>query len=160
MDRPVSGPVTTEFGAVDLLTYTDGFHTGIDLAGEVGTPIIQPVDGEVVVVQHVGGRGLTVSVQSGGVIRRYAHLSGDHLHASARVALSAGDVAGYVGMTGFTTGPHLHYEAFIDPLALEEALGHLDVLWGTAVLASNLGHFALAATISARIIAIKGLLGL
>jgi murein DD-endopeptidase MepM/ murein hydrolase activator NlpD len=86
-------------------------HKGIDYAAPVGTPIRAAGDGTVQFVGAKGGYGKTVVLQHNkGVTTLYGHMSrfGAGLRSGRQV--KQGDVIGYVGMTGVTTGPHLHYE--------------------------------------------------
>lgn len=84
-------------------------HTGIDLACPAGTPIHTVSDGIVhVTAAPGGGFGNNVVVQSGSYFTRYAHLASVAVPNGANV--HAGDVIGREGSTGFSTGPHLHFE--------------------------------------------------
>ena len=86
-------------------------HTGVDFAAPAGTRVIAAADGAIVAAGGRGGYGNAVEVRHGGSITTlYAHLSGfaKGMHAGARVR--QGDPIGYVGATGYATGPHLHYE--------------------------------------------------
>lgn len=97
-------------------------HAGIDLAAQAGLPIFATSDGVVSQAQWAGGYGLLVTIEHGdGMQTRYGHMS--------RIAVAAGqtvrkrDIIGYVGSTGLSTGPHLHYEvriggAAVDPFPL------------------------------------------
>jgi murein DD-endopeptidase MepM/ murein hydrolase activator NlpD len=97
-------------------------HTGVDFAAPVGTKIRSVADGVVDFAGYNGGYGRTVIVSHPGKITTlYAHLNtfGDGVTKGARV--TQGQVIGTVGMTGWTTGPHLHYEfrvggRHVDPL--------------------------------------------
>lgn len=88
-------------------------HKGVDLAAPVGTPIYATADGIVSRASWFSGYGLFVSLEHGGEMQtRYGHMSrlnvaeGQHVH--------KGDVIGFVGSTGNSTGPHLHYEVRVD----------------------------------------------
>lgn len=84
-------------------------HSGVDLAAATGTPVTAPSPGVVVAAQWWGGYGLFVAVDHGkGVQTRYGHLS--QLAVAPGQQVSMGQVLGYVGSTGNSTGPHLHYE--------------------------------------------------
>ena len=84
-------------------------HSGIDLAAPAGTPVVATADGIVGEAAWNGGYGLYVAIaHAGGMQTRYGHLS--QLAVSAGQAVTAGQLIGYVGSTGRSTGPHLHYE--------------------------------------------------
>ncbi|WP_263971743.1 peptidoglycan DD-metalloendopeptidase family protein [Leptolyngbya ohadii] len=101
-------------------------HTGIDLGAPMGTPVVAAAAGRVIAADDMGGYGLTVIVETAGGNYRnlYAHLSG--IAVRPGVAVQQGTVLGWVGSTGYSTGPHLHFEVkvptsegwmAIDPLA-------------------------------------------
>ena len=84
-------------------------HKGVDLAGPVGTPILATADGEVSKAEWFSSYGLYVSIEHGGAIQtRYGHMS--RLAVAAGQQVRKGQVIGYIGSTGRSTGPHLHYE--------------------------------------------------
>lgn len=84
-------------------------HKGIDLASPVGTPVYAPADGMVGKAEWFGSYGLYIQVEHGGDLQtRYGHLS--RLNVAAGQFVHKGDLIGYVGTTGRSTGPHLHYE--------------------------------------------------
>ena len=88
-------------------------HKGIDLATAVGTPIHAAADGVVARADWFGGYGLYVQLEHGGAMEtRYGHMS--HLNVAAGQRVHKGDVIGYVGTTGHSTGPHLHYEVRVN----------------------------------------------
>lgn len=89
------------------------FHTGIDLAGPNHSEIRAADSGNVLYSGWYGGYGKVVIVSHGkGMATLYAHLS--KINASAGQNISKGDVIGYEGTTGFSTGPHLHFEVRVD----------------------------------------------
>lgn len=93
-------------------------HSGVDLAAPAGTPVAAPSPGVVVAAQWWGGYGLFVAVDHGqGMQTRYAHLS--QLAVSVGQQIGAGQTIGYVGSTGLSTGPHLHYEMRLNGQALD-----------------------------------------
>jgi murein DD-endopeptidase MepM/ murein hydrolase activator NlpD len=95
-------------------------HAGVDLAAPTGTPVLATADGVVDVAGWNGGYGLLVALNHGGEVEtRYGHLSGVAVAPGENV--KKGQVIGYVGSTGRSTGPHLHYEVregqvAVDPL--------------------------------------------
>jgi murein DD-endopeptidase MepM/ murein hydrolase activator NlpD len=105
---PVHGPVTSGYGP-----RWGRMHTGIDVAARGGTPIVSAKAGEVIYVGWLGGYGNTVLVDHGdGVATLYAHQS--RLAATEGQAVEQGQVVGYVGTTGHSTGNHLHFEVRVD----------------------------------------------
>ncbi len=87
-------------------------HKGIDLAGPTGTPIHATADGMVGKAEWFGGYGLYVQLEHGGDIQtRYGHMS--RLNVAPGQQVRKGDVIGFIGSTGRSTGPHLHYEVRI-----------------------------------------------
>ncbi len=84
-------------------------HNGVDLAGASGTPVYATADGLVSRADRFGSYGNYIAIEHGGELQtRYAHLSGFEVSAGQRVV--KGQLIGYVGSTGRSTGPHLHYE--------------------------------------------------
>lgn len=84
-------------------------HQGVDLAAPTGTPIFATSDGTVNRAQWQGGYGLFLELEHGnGVETRYGHLS--RLNVASGQSVRKGDLIGFVGSTGRSTGPHLHYE--------------------------------------------------
>jgi murein DD-endopeptidase MepM/ murein hydrolase activator NlpD len=84
-------------------------HKGIDLAAPTGTPVYAPADGLVARADWFSSYGNYIQLEHGGELQtRYGHLSGFAVQAGDRV--KKGDLIGYVGSTGRSTGPHLHYE--------------------------------------------------
>src|SRR5438477_11254623 len=107
---PVRGILTDGFGGrSDPFTGEQGTHNAIDISSAVGQPVRAPADGVVVKAEWANGYGNVVYLSHGfGFSTRYAHLSGYAIRPGQRV--QRGDVIGYVGTTGRSTGPHLHYE--------------------------------------------------
>jgi murein DD-endopeptidase MepM/ murein hydrolase activator NlpD len=93
-------------------------HSGVDLAAPIATPIRATADGVVTRASWAGGYGLLVSIQhKDGVVTRYGHMSRLAVEPGQRVAQNA--VIGYVGSTGRSTGPHLHYEVLVKGRAVD-----------------------------------------
>ena len=92
-------------------------HTGIDLAAPTGTPVYATADGLISRADRFSSYGLFVSIEHGAQLQtRFAHLSKIAVADGQRV--KKGDVIGYVGSTGRSTGPHLHYEVRVDGQAV------------------------------------------
>lgn len=88
-------------------------HNGIDLAAPTGTPIHATADGMVSRADRYSSYGLYVQIEHGAALEtRYAHMSRIAVAAGERVR--KGDIIGYVGSTGRSTGPHLHYEVRVE----------------------------------------------
>ena len=93
-------------------------HLGIDLAARAGTPVYATADGVVSTAGLRGGYGLSIALaHSGGMETRYGHLSRLAVWAGQRVR--KGEVIGFVGSTGVSTGPHLHYETRLNGQAVD-----------------------------------------
>lgn len=92
-------------------------HKGVDLAAPTGTPVYATADGIVGRANWFSSYGLYVRIDHGADLEtRYAHMSKLAVAAGERV--KKGDIIGYVGSTGRSTGPHLHYEVRIDGVAV------------------------------------------
>ena len=125
---------------VEIMKFSSGFgyrnaptrgasrnHKGIDIPGPVGTPIYATADGTIGRAQWVSGYGKFVEINHGNAVQtRYGHLSAMNVAPGQRIR--KGDVLGYMGSTGRSTGSHLHYEvriageainptAFLSPVA-------------------------------------------
>ncbi|MHB1253625.1 MAG: murein hydrolase activator EnvC family protein [Candidatus Humimicrobiaceae bacterium] len=98
-------------------------HTGVDLAAPSGTPIFAADGGEVLQASYSGGYGNSILIyHGGGFATFYAHMSGFAVGQGQMV--KRGQVIGYVGATGWATGPHLHFEVRINGVA-QNPLGYL-----------------------------------
>src|SRR4051794_34087410 len=107
---PVRGILTDGFGGrSDPFTGEPGAHNAIDISSSVGQPVRAPADGIVVKAEWANGYGNVVYLSHGyGFSTRYGHLSAYSAKPGQHV--KRGDIIGYVGSTGRSTGPHLHYE--------------------------------------------------
>lgn len=107
---PVEGPITSSFGErQDPFNGEGAFHKGIDISAELGQAVRAPADGTVLMAGPASGYGREVLIDHGrGVHTVYGHLSGFAITTGQDVR--RGDVIGYVGSEGRSTGPHLHYE--------------------------------------------------
>jgi len=118
---PVPGPVTSNFGMRrhPILGYTR-MHAGIDFKARYGTPIVAVSDGRVSAAGRAGGCGIAVRLEhGGGLSTRYCHMSQMAVRAGQQVR--RGQVIGYVGSTGLSTGAHLHYEMYRGGRAINPA---------------------------------------
>jgi murein DD-endopeptidase MepM/ murein hydrolase activator NlpD len=111
---PVVGRISGSFGErLDPFTGEGGFHRGVDISTEHGAPVRATADGIVIVAGRRSGYGRLVGVDHGfGLTTWYGHLSRFGTHEGARI--KRGDVIGYVGVSGRTTAPHVHYEVRIN----------------------------------------------
>jgi murein DD-endopeptidase MepM/ murein hydrolase activator NlpD len=109
---PVPGAVTSNFGMRrhPILGYTR-MHAGIDFKASYGTPIVAVSDGRVISAGRSGGCGIAVKLEhGGGLSTRYCHMS--RMAVAPGMNVRRGQVIGYVGSTGLSTGAHLHYEMY------------------------------------------------
>lgn len=120
---PLDAPISTPYGFIRYINDREvGRHAGVDLVAPAGTPVVATNAGRVVFADRLHAAGLTVIVDHGlSLFSSYCHLS--------RIAVGAGDtvrkgqVVGWVGNTGFSTGPHLHWSVTVglnsvDPASL------------------------------------------
>jgi len=109
---PVFGPLSSHFGyRRDPFTGRVEFHEGVDIRAPLGTPVRATADGKVIYVGKLEGYGKTVIVEHRyGFRTLYAHLSKATVQPGEPVR--SGQVIGYVGSTGRSMGPHLHYEVW------------------------------------------------
>lgn len=109
---PVPGPVTSNFGMRrhPILGYRR-MHAGMDFKARYGTPIVAVSDARVSSAGRAGGCGIAVRLEHGrGLSTRYCHMSQMAVRPGQQVR--RGQVIGYVGSSGLSTGPHLHYEMY------------------------------------------------
>ncbi|VVP28963.1 Murein DD-endopeptidase MepM [Pseudomonas fluorescens] len=103
-------------------------HKGVDYAAPRGTPIKAAGDGKVLLAGRRGGYGNTVIIQHGNTYRTlYGHMQGFAKGVKTGGSVKQGQVIGYIGTTGLSTGPHLHYEfqvngVHVDPLGQKVAM--------------------------------------
>ncbi|MBY8828074.1 M23 family metallopeptidase [Hephaestia mangrovi] len=107
---PVAGHITSTFGRrYHPILHYYRMHEGIDVGAPYGTPIHATAAGTVTLAGHKGGYGNFVSIDAGhNLSMGFGHMSRIAVHRGQHVA--AGQVIGYVGSTGLSTGPHVHYE--------------------------------------------------
>jgi murein DD-endopeptidase MepM/ murein hydrolase activator NlpD len=115
---PVNAPITSPFG-----WRWGRMHEGIDLGAAYGTPIAAAASGVVIYAGWEGGYGnLVVIDHGGGLATAYGHQS--RIAVSVGQSVSQGEIIGYVGSTGHSTGPHLHFEVRVNGQAVDP-LGYL-----------------------------------
>jgi murein DD-endopeptidase MepM/ murein hydrolase activator NlpD len=107
---PANGPVTSYFGyRYHPILHFTRFHAGIDIGAGWGSPIVAAADGQVVGAGWAGGYGREVQIaHGGGIVSLYGHMS--DIVAQPGSFVHAGQLIGYVGSSGLSTGPHLHFE--------------------------------------------------
>jgi murein DD-endopeptidase MepM/ murein hydrolase activator NlpD len=120
---PTHGWLTGTFGGrSDPFTGEPGYHQGLDISTEKGQPVYATADGTVESSSYTGDYGNLIVIEHGfGLVTRYGHLSAFGVKPDQIV--KRGDIIGYVGSTGRSTGAHLHYEILandrhINPLQL------------------------------------------
>jgi len=120
---PTHGWLTGTFGGrSDPFTGEPGYHQGLDISTEKGQPVYATADGTVEFSSYTGDYGNLIIIEHGfGLVTRYGHLSAFGVKPGQIV--KRGDIIGYVGSTGRSTGAHLHYEILandrhINPLQL------------------------------------------
>lgn len=118
---PVPGAVSSSYGMRrhPILGYRR-MHSGLDFRARRGTPIVAVTDGKVAGAGRMGGCGIAVKLSHGGGLQtRYCHMS--RLAVRGGQEVRRGQVIGYVGSTGLSTGPHLHYEMYRGGRAINPA---------------------------------------
>lgn len=110
---PVEGRITGSFGErVDPFNGEGAFHSGVDISTLYGSRVIAPADGVVTFADFYAGYGRMLEVEHAqGFITRYGHLSS--FAVTPGQSVHRGQVIGYVGLSGRSTGPHLHYEVWL-----------------------------------------------
>jgi len=118
MTQPVPGPVTSAYGLRmhPILGY-QRMHRGLDFRASYGTPILAVADGRVAAAGRAGGYGNQVRLaHAEGLSTSYSHMSRIAVSPGSRVR--QGQIIGYVGSTGLSTGPHLHFETYRNGAAI------------------------------------------
>jgi murein DD-endopeptidase MepM/ murein hydrolase activator NlpD len=123
---PVNGHITSYFGyRYHPILHFSRFHAGIDIGASWGSPIVAAADGQIASAGWAGGYGRSVRIaHGGGIVTTYNHMS--EIVAQPGSYVHAGQLIGYVGSSGLSTGPHLHYEVLkngtpVNPLAVRFA---------------------------------------
>lgn len=118
--KPLEGVVSSIFGARESeYQNVTGYHTGIDVAAESGTPIVASMQGIVELVSNEGDYGKHIKIRCNNVTTVYAHCSKIFVKEGQIVA--EGDKIANVGSTGNSTGPHLHFEIRVDDRFVDPA---------------------------------------
>ncbi|MEW6369106.1 MAG: M23 family metallopeptidase [Acidobacteriota bacterium] len=115
---PTTGYLSCGFGwRLDPFTKLNEFHQGIDISSQLGQPIVAPSSGVVVATGSKGGYGNVLILDHDfGYQTRYGHLRGFAVREGQSV--KRGQIIAYVGNTGKSTGPHLHYEVWVHDQAV------------------------------------------
>ncbi len=110
---PVIGFISSSFGfRTAPFTGKRSFHKGLDISNRIGTPVVATARGKVIRSGYDGAYGLCVEIEhGGGIVTKYAHLQRSTVKVGQWV--NRGESIGAIGMTGRTTGPHLHYEVIV-----------------------------------------------
>lgn len=116
-----SGTVTSSFGwRAHPIFKTEGFHTGIDIASKLGTPILSAFSGTVYEVGSSDAYGNYVIMKhSDSLYTFYGHC--DSIKAEKSMVIRAGEIIAYMGSSGYSTGPHLHFEIRIGGKSVDPA---------------------------------------
>jgi murein DD-endopeptidase MepM/ murein hydrolase activator NlpD len=111
---PVAGWLTSSYGSRrDPFSGGADFHPGLDISATYGEPVLAPAAGTVSSASAVGNYGNLIVIDHGfGIVTKYGHLSRFGVTSGQQV--NRGDVLGYVGSTGRSTSPHLHYEIWVN----------------------------------------------
>ncbi|HET6535134.1 MAG TPA: M23 family metallopeptidase, partial [Sphingomicrobium sp.] len=106
----VDGHITSYFGnRYHPILHFTRFHAGIDIGASWGSPIVAAADGRVIRAGWAGGYGREVQIaHGGGLVSLYGHMS--QIAAEPGSYVRQGQVIGYVGSSGLSTGPHVHFE--------------------------------------------------
>jgi murein DD-endopeptidase MepM/ murein hydrolase activator NlpD len=122
---PAGGRITSGFGnRVHPILRFSRFHAGIDFGAPWGSPIVAAADGQVVGAGWAGGYGRQVRIaHDGGIMTSYSHMSA--MVAQPGTLVRQGQVIGYVGSSGLSTGPHLHFEVRVNGQAINPLTARL-----------------------------------
>jgi murein DD-endopeptidase MepM/ murein hydrolase activator NlpD len=107
---PANGPITSYFGyRYHPILHFTRFHAGVDIGAGWGSPIVAAADGQVIGAGWAGGYGREVQIaHGGGIVSLYGHMS--EIVATEGSYVRRGQLIGYVGSSGLSTGPHVHFE--------------------------------------------------
>ncbi len=118
---PVHGPITSPFGyRTNPFGGAPDFHPGLDIAADMGTPILAADSGRIIIAGWVSGYGNYIAIDHGGGISTgYGHCS--RIDVSVGQDVQRGQVIGAVGSTGHSTGPHVHFEVRVNGRPVDPA---------------------------------------
>ena len=118
---PTTGSVTSLFGErIHPITKKDGFHTGIDIANKSGTPIAAAFSGSIYECSSNEAYGNYILMRhSDNLFTFYGHL--ESVNVREGMNIRRGEIIGYMGSTGYSTGPHLHFEIRIEGIRVDPA---------------------------------------
>ncbi len=119
---PTRGTVTSNFGEHRSVNGGAYFpHTGVDIANDEGTPVYAAARGVVAMAEELYLYGNSIIIDHGvGVFSDYSHLS--EILVAPGQTVNQGDLIGYMGTTGFSSGPHLHWEAIVRNVRVDARL--------------------------------------
>jgi len=145
----VAGPITSGFGGrMHPILRFIRMHKGVDYGASWGSPIVAAADGQVVRAGWAGGYGRQVRLaHEGGLVTSYSHMS--RIVAGEGGVVRRGELIGYVGSSGLSTGPHLHYEVLKDGVAVNPL--------GVTLVSRSVLNGELMAAVRARAKALRGL---
>lgn len=121
--QPAVGRVSTTYATT---RYTNGSstgstHTGMDIAADEGAPVVAPAGGRVVMAEYLLNTGNTIVIEHGGGLKSYFYHMKE-LHVQQGDMVEKGADIGQVGSTGYSTGPHLHFEVRIGTQSIDPGL--------------------------------------
>ena len=124
----INGKITSEFGSrIHPISNELTFHAGIDIAANMGTPIYAAFDGKVLLADYDKWNGNYMKIKhENGLMTVYCHC--DSLNVKKGENIRAGEVIGYAGSTGSSTGPHLHFELRIDNVSFNPQIAFNEAL--------------------------------
>ncbi|WP_426035695.1 peptidoglycan DD-metalloendopeptidase family protein [Cypionkella sp. TWP1-2-1b2] len=127
---PAKGVLTSRFGPrMHPILKVLKLHKGTDWAAPVGTPVVAAFGGTILAAGDGGTYGNLIKISHPGNLEtRYAHLSAFADGIKAGVAVTAGQLIGYIGTTGQSTGPHLHFELYENGVAVDPLVGGVTVV--------------------------------